>query len=457
MLLRDLFINGLKIGNGFKREWCNALFYITEQTRLDYEYDYQVFINNGRMYTIVGNSDPIYITDYVSGRLPIHMLDRFVLQPNEVLNYKGDGPLITTYGNVYCNHQCLVYPFQDIIPFQAGQINWSKIESMILERRLDNPPDFPVSTLRNIDWNNPPPRASDGKIYVWQYLAFAELVLFLPIFSEGYVTNTSPKSMTYHPDRDRVRAELEAKYAGKLHDPAIVAEIGKVYEALDKEHLAGDDVMKFYSVNPGKLIGSVRKKLYYMFGAESPFSDGTRVEYIGKSLQEQLDRSKLPVIFNSLRFGSYNRGANTALGGEKTKTIYRMVGTVRMVEQDCGDTLGTPLFVAPYLKDSIIGFTYIQNGQLVEIDAAKAESLVNTLIRIRDPMTCKSGRDLSRGTIGEGKNVCCVCMGKAIAENPNGIPAAAANIGGRFLSTFLSLMHATALRTEKWDYKQLIS
>lgn len=457
MLLRELFIKGLLSGNGFKREWCNSLFYVTSETPLDYRYDYQVFISNGRMYTKINNGEPIYIEDYVDGRLPIHMLDEFVLQPNEIINYKGTDPLVTTYGNVYCNQQCLVYPFLDVIPFQKGQINWGKIENMILELRVDNPPEFPIDQLRNINWNNPPERAKDGKIYVWQYLAFAELVLFLPIFNEGYVTNTSKKSMTFHPDRDKVRAELEKKYAGRLHDPAVVAEIGKVYEALDKEHLSGDDVMKFYSVNPGKLIGSVRKKLYYMFGAESPFSDGTRVEYIGKSLQEQIDREKLPVIFNSLRFGSYNRGANTALGGEKTKTIYRMVGTVRMVEQDCGDTLGVPVYVAPYLKDSIIGFTHIQNGNLIEITKENVDSLLNKTIRIRDPLTCKSGRDLSKGTLGEGKNVCCVCMGKAIAENPNGIPAAAANIGGRFLSTFLSLMHATALRTEKLDYKTLIT
>ncbi|MFO5979439.1 hypothetical protein ACLBSL_32665, partial [Klebsiella pneumoniae] len=86
----------------------------------------------------------------------------------------------------------------------------------------------------------------------------------------------------------------------------------------------------FYDTKHSKLFGGVRKKVFGMFGGEAPFQDGTSVEYIGKSLEEGIDTDHMPVMNNSLRYGSYNRGAQTALGGESTKTNYRMVGTVRI-------------------------------------------------------------------------------------------------------------------------------
>lgn len=68
-------------------------------------------------------------------------------------------------------------------------------------------------------------------------------------------------------------------------------------------------------------------------------------------------------------------------------------------------------------------------------------------------MTCKAGRDVEKNLIGKGKNICGVCAGKALAENPNGIPAATAGVGGRFLMVFMSKMHSSTLRTVKWDMR----
>ncbi|MFO5490937.1 hypothetical protein, partial [Klebsiella pneumoniae] len=56
-----------------------------------------------------------------------------------------------------------------------------------------------------------------------------------------------------------------------------------------------------------------------------------------------------------------------------------------------------------------------------------------------------------------GNSVCPVCMSKQMSENPNGIPAAAAGVGGRFLSIFMSKMHSAVLKTVKWSYRDRIS
>lgn len=154
---------------------------------------------------------------------------------------------------------------------------------------------------------------------------------------------------------------------------------------------------------------------------------------------------------NSLRFGSYNRGAQTALGGESTKTIYRMVGTARIIEDDCKTWLGVPTMVSDFNYEDLVGYSYIQDGASVLITKEAAPSLRGQRIAIRGPMTCKAGRDIEKGTIGKGKNICAVCAGTALAENPNGIPAATAGVGGRFLMVFMSKMHSSTLRTVKWD------
>ena len=159
----------------------------------------------------------------------------------------------------------------------------------------------------------------------------------------------------------------------------------------------------------------------------------------------------MPVMNNSLRYGSYNRGAQTALGGESTKTIYRMVGTVRIIEDDCKTHIGVPTRVDKFNSGELVGYTMVENGKSILITSELISQLLGKVIEIRGPMTCKSGRDVEKGILGRDKNICATCAGKALAENPNGIPAAAAGVGGRFLSIFMSKMHSATLKTVKWD------
>ncbi len=231
------------------------------------------------------------------------------------------------------------------------------------------------------------------------------------------------------------------EYKGRLNDPAIIAKIGDEMEALDREWLKGDPADEFYKAKGKKGYGKVRNKLFYMFGGESAFSDGSTMELVERSLEEGIDPDKLPAMINSLRAGSYNRGAQTQLGGESTKTIYRMLGTVRTAEADCETTLGIPTQVTDHNSQSLIGFWVIDGKQSVLIDGDNHTQYQGKDVMLRTPMTCKT----------EGRNVCSRCVGQDLAEQPDGLPAAAAGLGGRFLSLFLSKMHGSALKTQKWD------
>lgn len=442
MKTRDYFMQGISIGLHLRRQWMNCLFNIVYNMN-DYEehYDYRLYKDaEGVFFFVPGTgTQKEYLEEWVEGEAPLHFRDAIEIQPGEVPNYKGPGPLTTTYGNVFVNHLCLVIPFGDIFPFQTGLFNLGAIEKGILARMIDDPEDN----------DDPDAKAPDGKIYVRQYLKFAEHILTLPAFADGVVTATTAKSLTASPERDKIRNEWIEANQHRLTDPAAVAELSALLKKVDDAYLAGDESEAFYQSK--KKLEGARKKVHYMFGGESAFSDGTKVELIAKSLEEGIDMDKLPVMFNSLRAGSYNRGKQTALGGESTKTIYRMVGTTRIVEQDCGTHIGVPVKLEPFLIKDLVGYGMIRNGKTTVLTAEMLTDMVGQVIEVRGPFTCKTGRDVDRGILGKGKNICSMCAGAALAENPNGIPAAAAGVGGRFLSLFLAMMHASVLRTVEWD------
>lgn len=439
MKLRDYFLLALKDGMGRKRIWMNALVSVVFNTDATPDYKWKVHYEDNRAYFYMPDSDEaIFIEGYVPGQALMHFRDEFVLQPGELDNYTGTEPLVTCYGNVFFNQLCLVEPFGTLVPFAAGTIVPSKFEDFILERMIDDRED-----------GNETEMAPDGKLYVWQYLKFCDHCLAIPGYADGLVTSTTRKSLLSNPEWPAIRAAWIEKNKHRLNDPAAVAELSVIAAQVDKDWLKDDPAWTFYTAK--KKLEGARRKVHYMFGGESPFSDGTTVEFISKSLEEGIDTDHMPVMNNSLRFGSYNRGSQTALGGESTKTIYRMMGTSRIIEHDCETWIGVPTLVTPGNAKTLLGYSYVKDGKSIEITKDSIGSLVGSYIDIRGPMVCKAGRDRERGTIGTGKNICAVCAGKDLAENKYGIPAAVAGVGGRFLMVFMSKMHSSTLRTVEWD------
>lgn len=446
MKLRDFFLLGLKAGMGRKRAWMNLLFNVVYESNLKRPLMYQPFIENDEMYFYMPNSnEKVFIEDFIPGRAPLHFLDEFVLKAGDLDNYQSGPDLVTTYGNVFTNQMCLIETVGTAFPFQTGVFPAAKLGGLILENAVDDRTDGDVTT----------PHPEPGKFYIWQYVKFCEYCLALPGYADGLVTSTTRASLTGNSEWFAVREKWVKDNADRLTDPAAVAELNVIADKMDDEYLKDDESFTYYKSK--KKLAGCRRKLHYLFGGESPFSDGTTVELITKSLEEGLDMNKLPVMNNSLRFGSYNRGSQTALGGESTKTIYRMVGTIRIVEEDCHTWLGTPILVTKFNGKGFIGYTYIENGQNILITKDNLNDVMGRKINLRGPMTCKTGRDPEKGTVGTGRNICGVCAGKDLAENPHAVPAATAGVGGRFLSVFMSKMHSSTLTTVKWDMHRRLS
>lgn len=446
MKLKEFFLLGLHNGMGRKRAWMNLLFSVVYDNNIKRPLKYQPHFKNDEMFFYMPDTnEKVVIEDYIPNRAPLHFLDEFVLKAGDIANYPEGPDVVTTYGNVFTNYLCIIDTVGPAFPFQTGIFPAAKLAGLILENAVDDRTDGDVTT----------PHPEPGKFYIWQYVKFCEYALALPGYADGIVTASTRRSLKGNSEWFAVRDQWVKDNSDRLSDPAAVAELNVIADRMDDEYLKGDESFTYYKSK--KKLAGCRRKLHYLFGGESPFSDGTTVELITKSLEEGLDMDKLPVMNNSLRFGSYNRGAQTALGGESTKTIYRMVGTIRIVEEDCHTWLGTPILVTNFNGKGFIGYSYIENNVSILITKDNLSGVMGRKINLRGPMTCKTGRDPDKGTVGSGRNICATCAGKDLAENPHAVPAATAGVGGRFLSVFMSKMHSSTLTTVKWDMNRRLS
>jgi hypothetical protein len=429
------FLSALKAGRCKQRAWLASVFAVLEDPGRSPPRAFDIIRRDDGYYFYLDNDEgvleEIEIVNTNPGVALCYWLEELYLDSGDMINipeeHTPQKPLRTTYGNALFNYLTLVLPLGDVIPFQVGSVNLSKIESILLEKLRDDPEEGEA--------------LESGTVSVSQYQMFGEYALSLVACNDYAVQSVSRKSLMSHPKARQRREELMKKYAGQLNDPAVIVKIGQELQALDKEHLSNDPTMKFYSVKSGKYFGKVRQRLFYMYGGEAPFNDGTTMTLIAKSLEEGIQPEDLPVMINSLREGSFYRGAQTQLGGESTKTIYRMIGTSRIGEEDCGTKLGIPFIITPQNRKRFEGFWAFDGKREFLTTQDTLEPFVNKVLTVRSPMTCKTA----------GRNKCARCMGTAISEIEDSIPSATAQLGGRFLSAFLAAVHGKELKTRALD------
>jgi hypothetical protein len=352
-------------------------------------------------------------------------LDGIDLKKGQIPNLDKD--VRSSIGNLIFNCQVLVYPFGNKIPFITGKVKLKAIEKQIIAKLEDDVPEEE--------------RVPD-KIYVSELIKYIDAATALSGYSQLFVPSATPYTMTASKDALALRDKLIAENKDKLHDPSVVADIGAQIEAVDRAYIAQDPDAGFYQKD--KSFSVVRKKLHYMQGLEIDFTD--KATFMGNSLAEGWDLENLPAMANVLRDGSFSRGALTALGGEKTKTIFRVMSGAVIAEPDCGTKVGLPFKVtADNIKD-FVGSTVIVDGKqhiLEDVDSG----LVGKDIMVRSPMTCRTSQN----------NYCLACMGQFIRGKENTLGAVAAEVGSTLMSRFMAAMHGKALRTVKYDWNNALT
>lgn len=430
---REYFIKALKAGAYRYKDWVMGCFSVTGASNNTKQYPYELVRSAAGVH--YRNPDDLTellkISDSSDKEALFRFNDPITLEPEEALNLSET--IKTTYGNVFFNYYVLIHAFGNKIPFMAGRVMPKDVEK-IIEPILANEP--PAGTERD-------PKL----IYIDEYKRFNKSMFGLMGFAQLCVPSATARTMTTDPRIPELRAKLLNKYKDTLHESATVVKIEQELIAMDKEWMKNDpdggDGFYIY----GKSYDVVRKKLFLMHGIETAFKDGADIDLVTNNLNEGWDIDKLPTMVNSLREGAYNRGRDTALGGEAVKFLGRVFQNTTIVEEDCGSNLGWSKSITEDNYMGFIGFFKIVPKGSEELTEASLKASVGKSLTIRTPMMCKTPRT----------GFCVACMGRRNAINPTALGLLAADVGSQMMGIFMAMMHGRSMKVARYSFKDSIT
>lgn len=343
--------------------------------------------------------------------------DKFFVEPGDLPNVTKRTE--TTVGIFIINANCLCDRLGDAIPYQNGILSDSHESNLIAEAVKEGKITIEQSTLaiRNRHWLT------------------GIMQTVLPSATERAVV----------PRKD-IRAHKEKRLKD---DPSIITDTTKAVEledelvAMDKEHIKGDDSELFYK--SGKAYNVTRKRMFGSFGLEKDPDTGN-MRLLTGSLQEGISVSDAPYIFNSLRDGSFSRGAETQLGGEIVKFLLRIFEKTTIKEDDCGTVKGLEVFIDDISIPNLQGRYYIKAGKVTTLDSSALEANRNKKLTVRSPFACAT----------KGGHYCKTCMGDNVAHSKNALSILAVEVGSAFVSLFLAKMHGTSYNLEEYNFEKHI-
>jgi hypothetical protein len=434
---REFFLKAMQAGEFKRRSWVISAFSLVKEIPDAWKhepYPYRIVQTPAGHFFLdpeKGNALSM-IDDAAPNEPPFRFLDHLNITQDDVPNVH-EGEVTTTYGNVLFNFTCLVWPFGGRVGFKTGRINAGALEQEVLDRVQDM---VPKGERR--DENN-----KDAPLYVSEYIKFCEAMFHMAGYTQLCVPAKSAKEMVAPPGLKELRTKLLKENKDRLHDPAVIAAIQKQLVDYDKEYLKDDTAAGFLGASANKLYGVVRSKLFLMHGAEFGFGMGT-MDLIDNSLSEGWNVEKFPAMMDSLRSGSYNRGAETMLGGEAVKWLLRASSNMQVVKEDCGTKLGLPMVVNKKTVKKLPGFSVVtEDGHVKIADAEAAGQYLGKSIMLRSPMFCKLDKT----------DYCAVCVGDRLSVNPTALSAAISEYGSTFMLISMSAMHGKKLETQRMNYQ----
>lgn len=436
MLKNDYFILALKAGCYRERGWVVSVFSVTsDETELWKQNPYPYRIVNtmmGCFYVDPSRNGTLSkIDDAEVGQPLFGPKDRIDLNAGDLPNLAR--PVNTTIGNAFFNACALVYPFGAKVPYMEGKINVGRVENAIVKILEGTPPP---GTERRPD-----------RVYVDEYLKLAEAMDYLAGFTQLFTWAATERTMTVPPGLNEYKRKLIEENKDRLHDPAVISRIGAALVAKRKEYLKGDPGGENFLIS-GKSHDVVGLKLFGMLGAEAGLGDNsTEMTLIQNSLAEGWDVNEFPAMNDSLRGGSFSRGAETELGGVAVKWLLRASSNLAVTGEDCGSQVGEVIDVSNETKSKLIGFSVItKEGPKRVLTEEEAGAYLGKRVMVRTPMFCHFSKT----------DYCKTCVGERLAANPNGLSIAVSDYGSTFMYIKMGAAHGKALKLAKMDFKKAI-
>lgn len=438
------FKQALLNGAGKYAHWVFSLFTVTllpdsgERKKEDYQFKLYSLKKDNKSYIAFFQEDNIVILTKGNKLLesslnpPLDYKARLTIEPKDVMD-AIDGPLETSAGTLFVNFYCLLYHIGNKLGYLNGKINPKTIEGMIAERIQDLPENG---------------KKDPEALYVEDDERIRSAIASISGFATISAPSATPYTVTVSKETLKLRDELFKKYKDELHDPIRIVEISKEVQKADKEWIQKNDPNAGFYINEEKSFANVRQNLYLFQGMQTRLKDKS-MHLVKTSIVDGPSVEDIPALFDTMRAGSYARGAATPLGGEAVKFIFRVFGNVKIIMEDCGSKLGVKRFLNEKTAKRLINHFILVNGQEVLLTQENVSEYMGKFIEMRSPMFCQADT--------EGRDVCVHCMGPNFREQKQSLGAYCSEPASQMMYVSMKKMHSNVKSTIRINLDETLS
>lgn len=346
------------------------------------------------------------------------------LRAGDVENLKVDLPENNTWGDLIFNSRILVYALGDRLPYQQGPIEIKKIAKVVADKMISDVPE---------DQEDP------AQIYVKHYKRLGRAVGDICGY-EIYIPSMTEKSLQPPPDNKELRDRLFEENKGQLDDPVVQAKIQDIMIQNYMDMIKGDPSEGF--LLKAKSFKTAIKRMFLIHGPEGGFEEGGRATLIPNSLLEGLDVNYYPEMVNSLRAGSFFRGALTALAGEDVDLMNRVFQNAKIVPEFCN----TDEQFIQMVSKRRIGRNFLIDDKIVEITEDNLAEHIGRVYPMYAPNYCKTPNG----------DMCAICAGAKLAKFPDSLGSMIGDIPAVMMARMMASAHAKALQTTDLDIENFL-
>lgn len=373
--------------------------------------------NNGFGWEVLEDTKPFQIPF-------IYHDDCGPLRAGDVENLKVDLPENNTWGDLIFNSRVLVYALGDRYPYQQGQIEIKKIAKIVCDKMISDVPEA---------------EEDPAQIYVKHYKRLGRAIGDLCGY-EIYIPSMTELSLQPPPDNKELRDKLFKEHAGQLDDPVIQAKIQDIMIQNYMNMIKGNPAEGF--LLKAKSFKTAIKRMFLIHGPEGGFEEGGRATLIPNSLLEGLDVNYYPEMVNSLRAGSFFRGALTALAGEDVDLMNRVFQNAKIVPEFCG----TDEHFIQMVTERRIGRNFVIDGKTVQITDENLPEHKGRIYPMYAPNYCKTPNG----------DMCAICAGAKLAKYPDSLGSMIGDIPSVMMARMMASAHAKALQTTDLDVENFL-
>ena len=420
----------------YHTDWWFSVFCVSTSDRKTPTYDYELFsFEWGYGFYDPTTKELVKISDAKAGVPLFSHTERVKVDPTWASNITE--PFEASIGNIVGNALVLEYAFGSKYPFPRADLSIQKVENVVAPLLTDTP--------------EPGATRDPSKYYVDEYVKFRDALQTLKITSAIFSVSATPKNILPPTGIKEFKINLDKEYEGRLDDPIVLAEYEAKLKAFDADYMRDDP-----SFGPGRLISGkvqnmARKKLHLTLGQESlRFDDSVAEPTISKSLNQgwpdpNTDKKQYVANINSMRIGSFARGAETVKGGVAAKHLARAGSDYSVKDEDCGVAFGVVRYYNSSNIKSLIGSYVIgPGGKTTLVEDNNMSSYVDKVVQTRSPAFCRT----------KGDYICRKCAGEKLFMTKDGMTIPMMEISSIMLAASMSAMHGKVLSVAQIDIER---